>query len=439
MSTRRALAMLVCLALATPAAAQSVLERRYTSDKLDGFWQATLGATPPDPAWFEMLAGGEAEPVADAPPAADLGVPCPGVIIGESVHPAGGGAAKAFPVIPLPAEEAAILNRRLAWAELYLARYRFFERVSTDDAATLAALTERQYAAGLEAWLILARLYYSAPDLQEKCARLTRLEAIAAGPLSGLSEEAGEPDWLVLVPIQAAASAGLDAGPLAALVCSVQPVRGRGEMARIVETRVAERIMQEVRAKVEDTLVLLRAASEEFQALVNDMDVEILSAEIMELERVLGNAQANMLLVKEDQLNAAQTIATLKAVDLSSLNQPGELSELQTATERMAAMTALMDAVLGALAGLDGVQADPESVATLAPCAGLRGAYPAIDLTRDTGVLTAEIMGPYEDCIGRARAVLARFQDPSLQKAQMAELAARVRQLSEAILTSGGP
>jgi len=431
----------IAILAGSAAAQESILERRYTSDKLDGFWTTTLGAESPAAAWFEMLAPGStaAAPVNDAPAGGGLDVPFPGVIIGELAGPQGGGGRKAFPVIPLPADEAAVLIRRLAWAEIYLNRYRSFERVSTDTTETLAALAARQYAAGIEAYLILARLYYAAPELTEKCARLTRLRAVEAGPLAGITEEALPPGWRPLAPIQTAASERLDAAVLAALVCTVTPVRTRGEMERIVTTRVRERIMGEVRTKVDETLVLLRAASGEFQALVNDMDVPILSAEILELERVLGNARANMLMVKEDQLSAADTIATLQAVDLSALDEPAELEEYEAADRRMQEMVSLIDGVLGAVAELDQINGDEDVAIELAPCGALRGAYLALDLGRDSSALTREVNDPYEDCLARARAVVTRFQQPTLQKALMAELATRVRQLSEAFLSSGDP
>jgi hypothetical protein len=262
---------------------------------------------------------------------------------------------------------------------------------------------------------------------------------VEAGPLAGITEEALPPGWRPLAPIQAAASERLDAAVLAALVCTVTPVRTRGEMERIVTTRVRERIMGEVRIKVDETLVLLRAASGEFQALVNDMDVPILSAEILELERVLGNARANMLMVKEDQLSAADTIATLQAVDLSALDEPAELEEYEAADRRMQEMVSLIDGVLGAVAELDQINGDEDVAIELAPCGALRGAYLALDLGRDSSALTREVNDPYEDCLARARAVVTRFQQPTLQKALMAELATRVRQLSEAFLSSGDP
>lgn len=422
------------------AAGQSILARRYTSDKLDGFWQGTLGATAPDPARLAILAPGPdaPEPVRPAPALPDFGLPFEGEIIGESAGQGGATVARAFPVIPMSPDDAAVLNRRLAWSEIYLNRYRYFEPVSTDTADTLGALTARQSAAGLEAYLVTARLYFAADNLPEKCRRLTRMAELAAGPLAGLDAAAPPEGWQPLVPLMRATETRLGDDALAALACAVEPVRGRAETARLVETRVRERIMQEVRAKVEDTLRLLEAASAEFQALVNQMDVPIASAEIMEFERVLGNASANMLLVKEDRLKAKDTIATLKAVDLSTLNQPGELREFEDGAARMTAMVGLIDEVLAALADLAAV-GDPAIAAELAPCATLRGAYGALDLSRDSGTLAREIGQPYEDCLARARAVVARFQEPSLAKAQMAALARHVRQISETYLSTVAP
>jgi hypothetical protein len=366
-------------------------------------------------------------------------VPFFGDVIGESAGPGGTSVARAFPVVPLSREDAAVLARRLAFAEIYLNRYRFYEPVSTDGAAGLDALRARPIAAALEAELITARLYFAAADLPEKCARLTRMREIAAGPLSALTADGPVAEWRALVPISEATRTRLGTDALATLVCSVEPVRGRAETTHIVETRVRVRIIQEVRAKVDDTLRLLEAASTKFQTLVNEMDVPIASAEILELERVFGNASANMLVVKEDQLAAATTIATLQAIDLSTLRQPGQLSEFETGQTRMAAMVALIDDVLAALADLSQVVDVPEIAAELAPCGALRGAYSALDLTRDTGTLARQIGGPYEDCIARARQIVARFQEPSLQKALMAKLASHVRQISETYLATVSP
>jgi len=442
MRAHRLLATILALTLgAAPGAAESILARRYTSAKLDGLWRGTLGAAAPETTWFTILAPGPAAavPVSEAPPASALGVPFFGAVIGESAAPNGTTVRKAFPVVPLSRADAAVLTRRLAWAEIYLNRYRFFEAVSTDDSATLSLLTARQYAAALEAYLITARLYFAAADLPGKCAHLTRLRELDAGALSGLSAAAPPAAWQLLVPIHTATAGRLGGEALTALVCSVQPVRGRAETARLVETRVRERIVQQVRKSVQETLDLLEAASTEFQRLVNDMDVPIKTAEIFELERVLGNASANMILVKEDQLKAARTIAELQAVDLSSLNQPGQLTEFEQGRTRLAAMVALIDDVMAAMADLARVVDDPGILAELAPCAGLRGAYSALDLSRDTGTLARAIGDPYEACIARTRVVVARFQEPNLDQALMAALARHVRQISETYLSTVNP
>ena len=421
--------------------AESVLTRSYTSVKLDRLWQKSLGQIAPEITWFAILAPGPdaAEPVRDVPPESNFGVPFFGEVIGESEAPNGATVTNAFPVVPLSREDAAVLTRRLAWAEIYLNRYRYYASVSTDTSETLATLTARQYAAALEAYLITGRLYFAASDLTEKCTRLTRMQNLAKGALSGLDVEATPADWQPLVPIQLATAARLGTAALAGLVCSVEPVRGRAETVRMVETRVRERIMQEVRLKVKDTLDLLEAASTEFQSLVNKMDVTILSAEIMELERVLGNASANMILVKEDQLKAAKTIADLQAVDLSTLKKPGQTEEFEQGQGRIAAMVALIEEVMGAMAELAQVVDDPDIATELSPCEALRGRYSSLDLTRDTGTLAREIGGPYEDCIAQVRAVVQRFQEPSLDKAFMAELARHVRQISETYLSAVSP
>ena len=434
-------AILVVLMMAQAAGAESILERRYTSDKLDGFWQGTLGATAPDAAWFDILSGADsAEPVVEAPPTPAFDLPFAGVIIGESGDDGSGTqVSNAFPVIPLSPGDAAMLVRRLAWAEIYLSRYRFFEAVSTDTSDVLDTLLSRQYAAGLEAALVSARLYFSASDLQTKCRHLTRMGELNAGPLAGLDPDALPTQWQALAPIHADATQRIGDSALSQIVCSAEPVRTRAETVELIKTRVREQLMVEVRAKVEDSLQLLEGASTQFQTLVNDMDVPIASAEILELERVLGNASANMILVKEDQLRAQETIEELQGVDLSALNQPGQMAEFETGQARMAAMVALIDDVMAAMADLAAVSGDPQVTTDLAPCTDLRGAYSALDLNLDTGTLARQIEGPYEVCITQARAVVARFQQPTLDKAFMAELAREVRQLSETYLATVSP
>ncbi|MBS0125394.1 hypothetical protein [Thetidibacter halocola] len=422
----------------TAVAQDTIVDRRYSSDKLDTFWASTLGAEAPDASLFDMMVPGtpdSVEPVTDAAP--DFGLPGLGQIIGETATSgAGQGTRLAFPVIPLAPEEAAVLHRRLAFAELYLGRYEFYERASTDTAAILDGLTRHQVAAGLEAYLSYARLYFAQPTMTEKCRMLRRIRALSAGVLSTRGTVDVPAGWEALLPIQVATAERLEDSPLAALVCSVEPVRGRGETVRIVETRVRETVAAEARAKVEDSLVLLDAAAAEFQDLVNRMDVEIKSAEILDLERRFGNAAANLRLVKEDGLNADVTIAELNAVDLSTLRQPGQLQDLETAQARMSQMAERMRTVLNQLAALADVTADPALSLSLFNCAQLRGLYQNLDFQRDTGVLTASIQGPYDACLTSARTVASSLTAPSLQAAFMAELAHHVRRLSENLLES---
>jgi hypothetical protein len=418
----------------------SVLERAYSSEKLQTFWAGTLGSAAPEAARFSLLAPGPAaiEPTHNpSQPGSDL--PFTGEVIGESATTSGAPRAVGFPVIPLSANDASVLVRRLAWAEIYLSRYRYFAPVSTDSAETLSVLIARQFDAAIEAYLVTARLYFAGADLPEKCRQLTRLNEINIASLSGVAADKLSEAWRPLLPVAEAVRTRLGNDALAKLVCAVKPVRDRAETAKRVETRVREEVITAVRAKVDNTLDMMEASSTEFQALVNEMDVLIRTAEVLELERVLGNAQANMVLVKNDQLKAAETIATLQAVDLSSLNQPDSLKEFEDGKARMTAIAGQIEQVMAALAGLASVVDDPAVSTELASCATLRGAYSALDPSLDTGTLTRAINGPYEDCVNHARTVVARFQNPSLAKAQMAELARHVRQLSEIFLNAGQP
>lgn len=404
----------------------------YSAEKLGQMWDRTLGGDMPDVQHYRPLAPGGTMPDPVTPaPASDH--PFGGTVIGETATASGPAAQHAFPVTPLSAEDAAVLMPRLAGAEMYLARYRAYTPFSTDTAQTLTDLTQRQYAAALEAWLITARLYFAARDLPGKCGRLTRLRDIAAGPLSGMTAENLPPAWRDLLPIHAAAATRLQDGALADLVCAVQPVRGRAETVRLVETRVRERVVAQVRAKVTDTLVLLDASAERFTALVTRMDVPIASAQIMELERVLGNAAANMVLVRDDQLNAAQTLQVLDQTDLSSLNKPTELSEFAQGQDRVEAVTGQIGAVLGELAALS------DSAPELAPCAALAGLYDSVDMGADSASQTRRVTGPHDACLAAAQGVVARLQTPDAQTALIAELARHVRQISETHLATVSP
>lgn len=404
----------------------------YSAEKLDQMWDRTLGRTMPDVQHYRPLAPGGvvADPVAPPRPSDH---PFGGTVIGETATGSGPATQHAFPVTPLSADDAAVLMPRLAWAEMYLARYRAYTPFSTDTAQTLTDLTARQYAAALEGWLITARLYFAARDLPGKCGRLTRLRDIAAGPLSGITADNLPAEWRDLLPIHMAAAQRLQDAALTDLVCAVQPVRGRAETVRLVETRVRERIVAEVRAKVTDTLVLLDASAEEFTALVTRMDVPIASAQILELERVLGNAAANMILVKEDQLNSARTLQTLDQTDLSSLNKPTELSEFAQGKDRVIAVSGQIGAVLAELAALS------DSAPELAPCAALTGLYDGLDLNADSASQARRVTGPYDTCLAAAQGVVAGLQTPDAQTALIAELARHVRQISETHLATVSP
>ncbi|WP_347138391.1 hypothetical protein [Paracoccus sp. SSK6] len=430
-----AIAALLCIG----AAHAQVTRPGYSSAKLGDLWGRTLGSAAPQLDLYRALAPAGDLPDPAAAPAPDLGIPFGGTVLGETAT-GGGTQQRVFPVLPLPSADAAVLMPRLAWSEMYLARYRAFTPFSTDTADDLARLTERQYAAGLEAWLITARLYFAARDLPGKCARLTRLREISAGPLSGIAADRLPPAWRDLLSVRDAAQARLEDGALAALVCAIQPVRGRAETVRLVETRVREKIVAEVRAKVSDTLVLLDASAETFTDLVNRMDVTIASAAIIELERVLGNAAANMVLVRDDQLNAAQTLQTLAATDLSSLNKPAELAEFAEGRARMDAVTGQIGAVLAELAHLaDPNDGDPALAGELAPCAALQGLYDGLDMSRDSGALTAQVSGPYTACLNAALGAVGRMQTPDADTALIAELARHVRQISETHLATVSP
>ncbi len=421
---------------AAPALADAIVERRYTFDKLDTFWRSSLDSPQPSAAWFDTLGSGPAA-VVEAPSGFVPDVPFGGVIIGEDRTGGAGAVRRGFPVISMPQDIAPLLYKRLALLELYLARYGYFERGESNTAAQLDLLRRRQISAAGELYLIGAMLYFAEPTLEAKCARLERLVAVENESLRDVAAESLEPSWRPLLPALTAARSRLSADQLRKLVCGVAPVRTRGEMQRIVTTRVGERIMKEVDRKVRDALSLLNAAGEEFQTLVNDMDVEIKSAEILELERVLGNVESNLMLVKNDQLNAATTIAEIQAVDLSQLSQPTDLQDYKNAQEKLATMVGEIDKVLEATAKLSAVVPDASIQQELRACDGLATVYDQLDLTRDTASLEAGVLIPYTTCLSAAEAVVRRFQAPSLEKAFAAELSRNVRQISDAFLASG--
>ncbi|HEV7251591.1 MAG TPA: hypothetical protein VGN97_00605 [Mesorhizobium sp.] len=431
----------LCLASMAPAAGDSILDRRYTFDKLDAFWRTTLAEPPPEASRFALLGNPALAPASDvAVPSSFIpDVPFNGVVVGEdqSPEPSGEEARKGFPVIAIPGADAPVLFKRQALLELYLTRSELFERGQADGAERLDALRRRQASAAAELTLIGLMLYFSEPTLPGKCARLQRLVRLEGALPSGAPEDALEPGWRPLASILAQARARLDADKLADGVCELAPVRSRGEMRRIVTTRVRERLMREVDVKVQDALSLLQKASEEFQALVEAMNVEIRSADILELERVLGNVESNLLLVKTDGLKAASTIAEIQAVDLSQLDRPTELAEYSKAEGELAAMTAEIDRVLEATATLASSSEDPGIRRELAPCERLGAVYDDLDLTRDTASLEADVMLPLTSCLSAAEAIVRRFGAPSLDTTLAAALSSHVRQLSEAFLSSG--
>ena len=194
--------------LSAPVEAQNaVLDRAYGINKLDGFWRATLGREAPDTAAFAMFETAAAVPEPVREPAVDFGVPIIGEVVGETAPGTGGqGARLAFPVIPLREEEAGPLMRRLAWAELYLTRVGYYAEDQEDPSEMVAALAARQKAAALEAYLITARLYFAAPDLTEKCTRLTRMAALEDSALDTGVEVTPAEGWAVLEPLRAAAA-----------------------------------------------------------------------------------------------------------------------------------------------------------------------------------------------------------------------------------------
>ena len=431
-----AVALMACLS----AQAQTILERRYSFDKLDQFWRETLASQAPQPSWFEPLAVPTAPAPVTEPPAENpiSDVPFGGVIIGET-RPSAGTAPvrRAFPVVAMAADVAPILHKRLALLEIYLSRYRDFERGQKDTAEQLDQLRRRQLSAATELSLIVTMLYFAEPTLQAKCTRLQRLARVRKEMPADLPDGSVEPAWLPLMPVLMAARARLDADAMRDTVCAVEPVRTRGEMQRIVTTRVGEHVMREVDKKTRDALTLLNQAGEEFQALVNGMNVPIKSAEILELERLLGNVESNLLLVKNDELRASVTIAEVQAVDLTTINQPGDMREYETATAKLASMVSEIDAVLEATAELSAASDDPSVRTDLAVCDGLGSLYDRLDLTRDTATIEAGVLSPYTTCLTAVDAVVRRFQAPSLDQAFAAELSRNVRQISEAFLQGG--
>ena len=165
-------------------------------------------------------------------------------------------------------------------------------------------------------------------------------------------------------------------------------------------------------------------------------DLPVLMREVREQLDSLGATETKIVVTSDLDEYA---ISTLQAVDLSSLNRPTELREFEDGQSRMATMQAEIETVMSAIADLATLVGDPAIAAELQPCAVLHGAYSALDLSQDTGTLTSRIVTPYEDCLRRARDVVARFQQPSAEKAFMAELSRHVRQLSEAHLSTVSP
>ncbi len=428
------LVLLVCVAIPVLVHA-TILERRYVFDKLDEYWRTTLGVDAPNPDWFAALTGDDRDAVVPIPDATGVfdDLPFDGVLIGED-DAGGAQTLQGFPVIPIPREHAARLYKRLAQLELYVSRYKYFAPTSSDTAEKLDLLRRRHSSAALEMYLSYLAMYFAESTFEKKCQRLRRAREIARLSLDNVNEQALLDAWRPLYALYEAGRAKFAQDLVKEVVCTIEPLRTRGEMERVITSRVEVLIARQVERKIEETLVLLNKASAEFQELVNDMDVTIKTADILELERVLGNVRANLLMVKSDQLQAAELIDALKRVDLSQLDQPADLEEFQQADASMQEMAAVIVDVLESVSEVGGVSSDPVIAEQLTLCDDLEAPYRDIDFSQNTAALEASIVGPYEDCLAQVESLVGQFRQPSAYKAFMAELSRHVRHLSQAVL-----
>lgn len=424
--------------------ADSIFERRYLFEKLDQFWNRTIGEQAPDASWFAGLSDGstQASLVVDLEATPLLNLPFDGLLIGDDQQQENQGSTlKGFPVVRLPREHAKQLYKRMAQLELYLQRYRYFERSATDTQEALNLLRTRQLSATVELYLSYLTLYFAEGDFTRKCQRLRRARELEPLTLAVTAIDQLPLAWQPLHSVLLASRQRFHEDTLSVLVCQVQPARTRGETEKLIKMRVEALVSQRVEEKINETLIALNTARAGFQSLINDMDVQIATADIIDLERVLGDVKANLMMVKEDQLQADVLIDQLQSVDLSSLHSPDDLVEYETAHHRMQAMAAAIVDVLESVSALSELTTDsigePIGTPFAEHCSGLAQPYRELDFSRNTSELAGTVLERYENCLLTASEMIERFREPSRFKALMAVLSAHVLQLSQVLVQQG--
>lgn len=430
--------------------ASTILERRYIFDKLDDLWKGTIAQEAPQESWFtELVAEGSGyQAVLEDPPLRsgedsstfdDL--PFEGVLLGEDASARSGDRSRqvrGFPVIALPKGLGSNLYKRLAQLEIYLNRNMDFAPTSTDTAEELDALRRRMQSATLETYLLHLLLYFSENTFDKKCSRLQRVKELEVQGLQGWEEKDLLTPWKNLWVIYQNAKSKFSQDIMRALACKVKPTRTRGEVEKIIKEKAESLIHYEVKNKIEETFVLLQEASSKFQQLVTMMDIEMKTKEIMELERVLGNVQANLLIVKHDQLKAGDLIEKLRRVDLSQLNTAGGLQELKESnalTENLALKIATFLKDLSAIAQ---VSRDAQITESLKDCKGLEAFYQNLDMSSDTATLRNRLMPRFEGCLISVQGLIEKNKKPSASKKLMGKMSQHMQQISHGILGDQG-
>ena len=428
--------------LPTVSGNATVLDRRYTFSKLDEYWTTSIDRNPPNSQWFAKLVeeGDMYNPVVDVTPGEredgddDFPLEFPGITGEDPEAPDVSRKLHGFPVLAIPRAHAQKLYKRLAQLEMYLSRYKYFHQDSADTADQIILLTKRHKSASMEMYLSHLLLYFAESTFENKCLRIRRVRDIGERSLQSLQKEDLLEDWEPLYEIYVAGKEKFGGDLLKEMACGVKPPRTRGEMEKIIKARVRVLIFKEVNKKIDETLILLRQASSNFQQLVNQMDVTIQTKEIFQLEQDLGNVRANLLMVKDDLLKAAELIGKLKNVDLSQLDNPADLQEFKEAKEMMENMAGAILSVLEGMLKLTNISKDPAMVSQVKKCEGLDASYRNIDFSLNTASLKNKIVPRYESCLKAVERLVTPYRKPTAYKKLMAEFAKHVHHLSQTIL-----
>lgn len=430
-------------------ATASILDRKYTFDKLDEFWNSNFKNRPPQTSWFEeMASNGQKFPTVIKTTSSSVGddLPFDGVLIGEETENGSGGSGggsghqgemKGFPVIPIPVEVAQKLYQRLPLLEIYLNRYSSFASTSTDTSEQLTLLRQRYYSVGVEVYLSNLLRYFSESTFQKKCDRLQRASLIMESLLREAKENDLLPEWRVLWPIYENAKNRMGNDILKPVVCTVSPAETRAQIQKKVKDLVQEMLYFEVSKKVEETVVLLNGVSGDFQKVVNEMNgVQIKTTDIMEFEQTLRNVSSNLLLVKNDSLKEQQLLKKLGEIDLTKLSDQTGSGDLKKALQQTDDLFEQMRLGVSELSNLSSISNNATYRGELLVCSSMPSRLQNINWQQDTATLRKYITEPYNQCLSAASRMVTDLKRPSPMQKVWSKFASFVKEISSDFLKS---